>query len=83
MSENQPKPGDLCMLGEAFMRECHIGWTAGDGSSHEGYNVGDYFDSLNRYKGPDEHGIEPIFREMTVEECAEYLKEGLEWPLDK
>ncbi len=36
------------------------GWTTGDGSGHEGYHVGDYFDAGGRYLGPDQHGIEPI-----------------------
>lgn len=39
------------------------GWTEGDGSGSDGYNVSDYFDSAGRYLGPDEHGIEPIFAE--------------------
>ena len=37
-----------------------IGWTEGDGSGHEGYNVADYFCD-EKYLGPDTHGIEPIF----------------------
>lgn len=37
------------------------GWTAGDGSSTEGYAVEYYFDAQGRYLGPDEHGIEPEF----------------------
>lgn len=37
-----------------------IGWTAGDGSSHDGYNFSDYFRD-GTYLGADEHGIEPIF----------------------
>lgn len=37
-----------------------IGWTIGDGSGHEGYNVSDYFKG-GKYLGPDSHGIEPIF----------------------
>ena len=38
-----------------------VGWTDGDGSGHEGYNVYDYFvDGV--YQGPDAHGIEPIAR---------------------
>jgi hypothetical protein len=40
-----------------------IGWTAGDGSGSEGYNVADYFDATGRYLGADDHGIEPIFAE--------------------
>lgn len=36
------------------------GWTIGDGTGHQGYNVHDYFDG-ERYLGADQHGIEPIF----------------------
>ena len=36
------------------------GWTTGDGSTTDGYNVADYFPG-SKYLGPDEHGIEPIF----------------------
>ena len=32
-----------------------IGWTEGDGSGSEGYNVADYFDAKGRYLGADEH----------------------------
>ena len=35
------------------------GWTTGDGSGSEGYNLHDYF-ADGVYLGPDEHGIEPI-----------------------
>ena len=35
------------------------GWTAGDGTSTDGYHVEDYF-AGGSYAGPDEHGIEPI-----------------------
>ena len=45
-----------------------VGWTEGDGSGHEGYNVPDYFRDWE-YLGPDEHGIEPLF----------VLPEGDEW----
>lgn len=38
-----------------------VGWTSGDGSGHDGYSHLDYFDSRGVYRGPDEHGIEPIF----------------------
>lgn len=40
-----------------------VGWTVGDGSGHEGYNVSDYFSADGKYLGADEHGIEPIFGE--------------------
>lgn len=36
------------------------GWTDGDGTGHDGYNLHDFFDAANRYLGPDKHGIEPI-----------------------
>ena len=39
-----------------------IGWTNGNGSGHEGYNVADYFDKQGRYLGPDQDGIEPDFQ---------------------
>lgn len=37
------------------------GWTDGDGTSRDGYNVWDYFVADGVYQGPDEHGIEPTF----------------------
>jgi len=45
------------------------GWTAGDGSGHEGYHYGDYFDG-GRYLGPDQHGIEPLFSPDSAREAA-------------
>lgn len=36
-----------------------VGWTEGDGSGHEGYQVSDYF--VGRYSGPDYFDIEPTF----------------------
>ena len=36
-----------------------IGWTAGDGSGHDGYDWCRYFDG-GVYIGPDQHGIEPV-----------------------
>jgi hypothetical protein len=36
-----------------------LGWTEGDGSGSDGYNIYDYFRN-GLYIGPDEHGIEPI-----------------------
>ena len=39
----------------------HVGWTGGDGTGHDGYSAGDYFDPHGRYLGPDAHGIEPTF----------------------
>lgn len=53
------------------MCDLHTGWTEGDGSGHEGYQVADYFDRNGRYLGPDCHGVEPTFREMNEEEVAE------------
>lgn len=38
----------------------HVGWTRGDDSGHEGYDLWDYF-SGDKYLGPDMHGIEPVF----------------------
>ncbi len=40
-----------------------IGWTDGNGSGHEGYNIADYFDHNGEYLGPDQNGIEPEFEE--------------------
>lgn len=40
--------------------EQFTGWTTGDGSSTDGYNVHDYFEN-GQYLGPDSHGIEPTF----------------------
>lgn len=48
-----------------------IGWTEGDGTGSEGYNVGDYFHN-DAYLGADPHGIEPIFDD----ESAFWAKEN-------
>ncbi len=45
----------------------HVGWTVGDGSGNEGYNWQDYFDPIGRYRGPDQHGIEPMFLKIADE----------------
>lgn len=37
-----------------------MGWTEGDGSGSDGYNLSDYFDRHGVYLGPDDYGIEPI-----------------------
>jgi hypothetical protein len=74
------KAGDLPLIGAAVMCDLCVGWTEGDGSGHEGYNVADYFDFQGRYKGPDEHGIEPIFREMTPDEVSEYFADEIPMP---
>lgn len=42
------------------------GWTVGDGSGHDGYNVIDYFIG-GEYLGPDEHGIEPIMEQVDAQ----------------
>ena len=36
------------------------GWTEGDGSGTEGYRLADFFEADGTYRGPDQHGIEPI-----------------------
>ncbi len=36
------------------------GWTDGDGTGHDGYDAGAYFDA-GEYLGTDVHGIEPVF----------------------
>lgn len=41
------------------------GWTASDEQT-VGYHVADYFDGKNRYRGPDEYGIEPTFADEAV-----------------
>lgn len=74
----QLKTGDMPIIGVSAMCSLFTGWTAPDPADCapdvlEGYNVGDYFDAQGRYKGPDEFGVEPTFREMTDEEAAEYL----------
>jgi hypothetical protein len=40
------------------------GWSDGDGTSRDGYNVSDYFIQDGFYLGPDVHGIEPLFTEV-------------------
>lgn len=60
-------------IGMHHMQSLLTGWTAGDGSGHEGYHVIDFFDSRGAYRGPDESGIEPIFRDMTDDETKDYL----------
>lgn len=48
------------------VRAMHTGWTAGDGSGHDGYQLLDYWEpdesrpDTYRYSGPDSHGIEPV-----------------------
>lgn len=53
-----------------------MGWTAGDGTGHEGYSCWDYFDAEGRYKGPDQHGIEPIFGRPLDTYCLDCGDEG-------
>lgn len=58
------------------------GWTDGDGSGHDGYNVADYFGAESRYLGPDAHGIEPVFDDESAfwgEENAPMTKANAEW----
>lgn len=40
------------------------GWTVGNGSSTQGYNVADYFRN-GVYLGVDDNGIEPIVSEIS------------------
>jgi hypothetical protein len=65
--------GTIPALGTDHQLSLVIGWTAGDGNGHAGYQASDYFDLRGRYLGSDEHGIEPIFREMDSDEVTEYL----------
>ena len=37
-----------------------VGWTDGDGSGCDGYQITHYFEPDGTYKGADECGIEPI-----------------------
>ena len=53
----------------------HVGWTRGDDSGHEGYDLWDYFSGDFAYLGPDMHGIEPVFDD---EQDEPILSEG-EW----
>lgn len=46
---------------DELIEDLFVGWTRGDGSGHNGYNVYYYFDDDGCYLGPDEYGIEPIF----------------------
>lgn len=72
MSTQKLQAGDTPAIGVEAMVDLCIGWTEGDGTGHEGYNAADYFNSRGQYKGPDEHGIEPIFRDLTDEEASHY-----------
>ena len=67
--------GEAPIIGVSGLETLHVGWSTGDGSGSDGYQVADYFDSRGRYRGPDAHGIEPIFRDMTQEETREFLSE--------
>lgn len=67
------KTGDTPAIGVRGMFSLFVCWSAGDGSGNVGYSVGDYFDENGRYLGPDQHGIEPLFRDQTDAETAEYL----------
>lgn len=70
--------GQIPHIGASGMRTLFTGWTSPDPANCapdvvEGYHVDNYFDSQGRYKGADEFGVEPTFREMTHEEISEYL----------
>ena len=74
------KAGDLPMIGLSGLRELFVGWTAPDQKDCvsdvvEGYHLDDYFDEQGRYKGPDQYGVEPEFREMTEDEVSCYFTE--------
>lgn len=79
MNQTKITAGEIPMIGASEMCSLHIGWISPDPKNStpeavEGINVSDYFDSVGRYKGADEKGVEPIFREMTKEEIEEYLR---------
>jgi len=40
-----------------------VGWT---GTGTEGYNIHDYFGPRGEYRGPDQHGIEPMFETNAI-----------------
>lgn len=76
---SQIKKGEIPIIGVNAMCAMHTGWTSPDPQHStpdavQGYNVSDYFDSNGAYKGADEFGVEPTFREMTDEEIAEYIE---------
>lgn len=45
-----------------------LGWTKGDGTGTEGYEVAYYLDRDGTYRGPDQHGIEPLFEKPILRE---------------
>lgn len=62
--------GDLYMGGVTALCGMFSHWTAPNAADCapdvvEGYSVKDYFDALGRYKGPDEHGVEPVFTDLS------------------
>ncbi len=69
-----PVKGELCMIGASAMCDMVTGWHRnGVRVQPEGRNASQYFDSMDRYLGPDDDGIAPTFRDLTAEESAEYL----------
>lgn len=48
-----------------------VGWTNGDGTSTDAYCVEEYFDVRGRYRGPDHHGIEPMFAVIDPRRASE------------
>lgn len=71
--------GEIPALGVSHMASLCIGWT--DGSNHR--SVADYFDVGGRYLGASPDGAEPLFRELTSTEVAEYLSQELGTPIDR
>lgn len=69
-SDNEPKPETETNMkltkGQKYDESVMtwIGWSDGDGSGHDGYNVGDYFEADGTYRGADENGIEPLFEDL-------------------
>ena len=59
----QSRRGRTCTEGDSYDLSTLtlLDWSPGDGTGTAGYNCWDYFDSDGVYRGPDQHGIEPVF----------------------
>ena len=64
----------ICTKGEQYDTETlrFVSWTAGDGSSTEGYSAWAYFDGNGAYLGADESGIEPTFEVIETAIAVKY-----------
>lgn len=43
-----------------------VGWVNGDEATDSTYSMYDYFTSDGTYRGADDHGVEPIVRELAA-----------------